>query len=167
MMSTLESQIGEAERCTQDKVIDLFEGRLGYEYLGKWEVTEAELARTSPIEEDMLTRWLIKRGHTPQMASAAITELNRVRNSTSDLTDSNKAVYEKLYYGAKVSPGVGENYVTVHYIDWDNPLNNDFGIAEEVSMQRTETGMRRPDVVLYVNGIALGAISCPPSQSML
>lgn len=158
-MATQDSKVGEAERKTQDKVIDLFKDRLGYEYLGKWEVTEAELARTSPIEEDILSNWLInKQGYTHQMASAAITELNRVRNSTSDLVDSNKAVYEKLYYGAKVSPGVGENYVTVHYIDWDNPLNNDFGIAEEVSMQRTETGMRRPDVVLYVNGIALGVL---------
>lgn len=158
-MSTLESQIGEAERCTQDKVIDLFKDQLGYEYLGKWEVTEAELARTSPIEEDILSNWLIqKQGHSPQTASAAITELNRVRNSSSDLYESNKAVYVRLYYGAKVSPGIGENYETVHYIDWDNPLNNDFGIAEEVSMRSTETGMRRPDVVLYVNGIALGVL---------
>ena len=158
-MSTFESQIGEAERCTQDKVIDLFKDQLGYEYLGKWEVTEAELARTSPIEEDILSNWLIqKQGHSPQTASAAITELNRVRNSSSDLYESNKAVYERLYYGAKVSPGIGENYETVHYIDWDNPLNNDFGIAEEVSMRSTETGMRRPDVVLYVNGIALGVL---------
>ena len=154
-MGNNHSQVGDAERKTQNKVIRLFQDKLGYEYLGNWEVKDAAQARTTPIEEGILNNWLIKQGHTPQMASAAITELNRVRNSSSDLFESNKAVYERLYYGAKVSPGIGENTVTVSYIDWENPLNNHFGIAEEVAMQRTESGMRRPDVVLYVNGIAL------------
>ena len=154
-MSNNHSQVGDAERKTQNKVIRIFQDKLGYEYLGNWEVKDADQARTTPIEEEILNNWLIKQGHTPQMASAAITELNRVRNSSSDLFESNKAVYERLYYGAKISPGIGENTVTVSYIDWENPHNNHFGIAEEVAMRRTESGMRRPDVVLYVNGIAL------------
>ena len=157
-MSNNNTEVGAAEKKTQNKVIAFFENELNYKYLGNWEVKDEELARKSPIEEDILESWLLRQGYSAQMASAAITELNRVRNSSSDLYESNKAVYERLYYGAKVSPGIGENYETVHYIDWDNPLNNDFGIAEEVSMKRTETGMRRPDVVLYVNGIALGVL---------
>lgn len=154
-MSNNNSEVGTAERVTQNKVIALFQNKLKYTYLGKWEVTDEMQARTCPIEEDILKSWLLRQGHTEQRVSAAITELKRVRNSSSDLFESNKAVYEKLYYGAKVSSGIGENNVTVHYIDWDNPLNNDFGIAEEVSIKRIGSGMRRPDVVLYVNGIAL------------
>lgn len=150
--------IGEPERNTQDKVVALFRDKLGYEYLGHWGVADAGLARRSPIEEGILERWLLQQGHTPQMASAAITELNRVRNSSSDLSECNRLVYEKLYYGAKVSPGIGENKATVPYIDWEHPLNNCFGIAEEVAVQRTESGIRRPDVALYVNGIAVGIL---------
>lgn len=157
-MNTAESQVGEAERKTQDKVIGLFRDQLGYEYLGKWEVTDAEQARTSPVEEYILERWLMRQGHSQRMVAAAITKLNQVRNSISNLADCNKAVYELLYYGAKVSPGIGENNVTVAFIDWKNPQNNHFGIAAEVAVRRTDRGMRRPDVVLYVNGIALGVL---------
>jgi type I restriction enzyme, R subunit len=41
-------------------------------------------------------------------------------------------------------------------IDWEKPLNNDFAVAEEVTVEGVNT--KRPDVVLYVNGIALGVL---------
>ena len=41
-------------------------------------------------------------------------------------------------------------------IDWDNFAANDFAIAEEVSINGEHK--KRPDVVLYVNGIALGVL---------
>ena len=56
----------------------------------------------------------------------------------------------------KVRPDVGEQNVTVWLIDWKNPGNNDFGIAEEVTVRGENT--KRPDLVLYVNGIALGVL---------
>ena len=40
--------------------------------------------------------------------------------------------------------------------DWHNPENNDFAVAEEVTVVGANT--KRPDVVLYVNGIALGVL---------
>ena len=49
-----------------------------------------------------------------------------------------------------------EQTVTVWLIDWDNPENNDFAVAEEVTVAGPNT--KRPDVVLYVNGIALGVL---------
>ncbi len=36
------------------------------------------------------------------------------------------------------------------------PLNNDFAIAEEVTIKGVHK--KRPDIVIYVNGIALGVI---------
>ena len=56
----------------------------------------------------------------------------------------------------KVRPGVGQQTVTVWLIDWKNPGNNHFGIAEEVTVAGKNT--KRPDLVLYVNGIALGVL---------
>lgn len=156
--NTSQSQIGSRERETQDKVISLFREKLGYEYLGNWDVTEFEAARKSPIEENILQAWLLGQRYDRPIVAKAIEELNRARSCSNELTDNNYAAYEKLYYGAKISMGAGKNNITVKYIDWDHPERNRFGVAEEVSVQRVITGTRRPDVVLYVNGIAVGTL---------
>ncbi|MFW9594714.1 MAG: type I restriction endonuclease subunit R, partial [Macromonas sp.] len=63
-----------------------------------------------------------------------------------------------------VQPGMGENHVTVWLIDWHHPEANDFGVAEEVTVQGADllnaakAATKRPDVVLYVNGMALGVL---------
>src|SRR5690606_30312151 len=46
---------------------------------------------------------------------------------------------------------------TIFPIDWKNWANNEFGIAEEVTLTKGQH-IRRPDIVLYVNGIALGVL---------
>jgi len=61
-----------------------------------------------------------------------------------------------LRYGVKVKPEVGENTETVWLIDWKNPLANHFAIADEVTVSGQHD--KRPDIVLYVNGIALGVL---------
>ncbi len=84
-------------------------------------------------------------------------ELNTVAGAqTRSLYDINKEVYSLLRYGVQVRAEVSENTQTVWLIDWKNPLNNDFAIAEEVTVKGEHT--KRPDVVLYVNGIALGVL---------
>ena len=72
------------------------------------------------------------------------------------LYDANFEVYELLRYGVKVRPDVSEQHKTVWLIDWDNPENNDFGIAEEVALRGKNS--KRPDLVLYINGIAIGVL---------
>jgi type I restriction enzyme R subunit len=44
----------------------------------------------------------------------------------------------------------------VWLIDWEHPDKNHFAIAEEVSVKGELT--KRPGIVLYVNGIALGVL---------
>jgi type I restriction enzyme R subunit len=73
------------------------------------------------------------------------------------LYDVNREVYGLLRYGIKVRPDVGEQYITVWLIDWKNFESNDFAIAEEVTIVGEEN-TKRPDIVLYVNGIALGVL---------
>lgn len=51
---------------------------------------------------------------------------------------------------------MGENAQTVQLINWKQPLENDFAIAEEVTIKGENS--KRPDLVLYVNGIALGVL---------
>ncbi len=43
---------------------------------------------------------------------------------------------------------VGEHHITVSLIDWNTPGNNDFAVAEEVTVVGENT--KRPDIVLYV-----------------
>ena len=72
------------------------------------------------------------------------------------LYEANQKTYELFRYGVKVLREVGEQKQTVRLIDWDNPFTNDFAVAEEVTIVGQHT--RRPDIVLYVNGIALGVL---------
>ena len=60
----------------------------------------------------------------------------------------------------KVKADVGENTQTVWLIDWKNPQNNHFAIAEEVTVKGADAkaNTKRPDIVIYVNGIALGVL---------
>ena len=60
----------------------------------------------------------------------------------------------------KVKAEIGENNETVWLIDWKNPEANHFAIAEEVTVAGSDAKAhaKRPDIVLYVNGIALGVL---------
>ena len=147
------STVGQIERATQDRVVKLFREQLGYKYLGNWE----EHPNNSNIEKTYLRPFLKRQGYSDTLIRKALFELNKVAgDQTRSLYDINKAVYGLLRYGVQIKAEVGENTQTVWLIDWKNPLNNDFAIAEEVTVKGEHT--KRPDVVLYVNGIALGVL---------
>jgi len=154
------ARIGQREIATQKRIIKLFKDDLGYRYLGDWK----EKPRTSPIELDILEVWLTEQGHSEAIIARALRELDRASalGDGKNLYDANKAVYSLLRYGIKVSEGAGEQNRTISLIDWENPDANDFAIAEEVSVKGENT--KRPDLVLYVNGIALGVIELKRSS---
>lgn len=145
--------VGQIERLTQNRVVALFQKQLGYDYLGNWEDRE----NNSNIEEDILRKYLTERGYSQTLIGKAIYELTQAAtNQSKNLYDINKDVYTLLRYGVKVKEDVGENTRTVWLIDWKNPDKNYFAIAEEVTVRGENK--KRPDVVQYVNGIALGAL---------
>ncbi|MGB5008741.1 MAG: HsdR family type I site-specific deoxyribonuclease, partial [Candidatus Dechloromonas phosphoritropha] len=78
------------------------------------------------------------------------------------LYDNNKAVYSLLRYGVQVQAAAGENTETVWLIDWNDPTQNDFAIAEEVTLHGNH--VRRPDLVLYINGIAVAVVELKNSR---
>ncbi len=144
--------IGKPERATQNRVIRLFTEQLGYRYLGN-----RSERRNSNIEEDLLRGWLGKRGQSPEQISRALDLLGReANNATRSLYDNNRAVYSLLRYGVKVKLAASEDTEDVWLIDWDHPEANDFAIAEEVTLSGNHE--RRPDLVIYVNGLAVGVI---------
>ncbi len=150
------STVGQIEKKTQARIVELFQSRLQYDYLGHW----AERDNRN-IETDILRAWLIKQNIETGLINKALFELEKIAgDSSKHLYDRNKAAYQLLRYGIKVQPVMGENHVTVFLIDWKNAENNHFAFAEEVSVQAIDAkaSTKRPDIVIYINGIALGVL---------
>jgi len=148
------STVGERERRTQQRVVAFLRDALDYDYLGDWH----RRADNRNIESTYLTAWLQRQGHGEKLIGKVLYELEKAAalGGSSTLFEANRDVYGLLRYGVKVQPDVGEQNVTVWLIDWTNPANNDFALAEEVTVEG-EHG-KRPDIVLYVNGIAIGIL---------
>ena len=149
------STVGERELRTQLRVVDFFRDELGYAYLGHWK----NRPDNGNVERALLTDWLERKGHGSKVIDKALFELDKAvaLGGGKTLYDANREVYGLLRYGVKVRPAAGGKAVTVWPIDWSNPGGNDFAIAEEVTVTAGENA-RRPDLVLYVNGIALGVL---------
>lgn len=145
--------VGKPERVTQERLIALFRDELKYRYLGDW----SERPNNSNIEEGLLADYLKGAGYPPEQISRAAHLLKaEANNPNRSLYDNNKAVYSLLRYGVPVKIEAGKVAETVNLINWTAPEKNDFAIAEEVTLSGNHE--RRPDIVLYVNGIAIGAI---------
>lgn len=144
-------QIGQIERITQDRVVKLFQEKLAYRYLGNWQ----DRADNSNIEVEILTQHL-KNKYSNAVIQKAIDKLEKTANQNKRLYDINKEVYSMLYYGVNILPEIGAQKETVSLINWQEPHKNDFAIAEEVSIIGKHN--KRPDIVLYVNGIALAVL---------
>ena len=143
------SQVGQIERKTQDRII-----------LGNWETRE----NNANCEVELLTENLRDRGYDENLISRTI---DKVKSEASlgggrSLYEANRDVYSLLRYGVKVRPGIGEQTETVWLIDWANPGANNFAVAEEVTIAGSHT--KRPDLVIYVNGIALATVELKRSK---
>lgn len=153
------SEVGQSERATQNRVVQLFQQQLDYTYLGNWHKRD----NNSNVESDLLTTFLRdtqKYNHT--IINQAIDELNKLnQDTTKNLYDVNKEIYGLLRYGVNINPEAGEKTQSVYLINWQEPLKNNFYIAEEVSIKGEND--KRPDIVLYINGIALAVLELKSS----
>ncbi len=154
------SDVGQIERKAQERVVGLFRDQLDYDYLGNWEYREGN----SNIETELLVQNLKARGYDDNLITRTLDQLGKAASvgAGHDLYEANRDVYQLLRYGVKVKPGVGEQTETVWLIDWAHPDANHFVVVEEVTVLGQHT--KRPDVVLYVNGIALATIELKRSK---
>jgi type I site-specific restriction-modification system R (restriction) subunit len=111
------SIVGQIEKKTQQRVVNLFREQLGYDYLGDW--TEREGNKN--IEEDLLRTFLReKQGYDDGLITRALHLLDKAAGDTSrSLYDRNRAVYDLMRYGAIRTQ---EKY----YLTWKegNPVEN-------------------------------------------
>lgn len=160
----MDSHIGEPERPVQNRLLALFKEKLKYEYLGNYEYRTCN----RNIERKLLFDYLMStKKWSKDEAKRAITKLEKEAYCTpQNMQEKNEKVYSLLRYGVNVSPDVGTKKITVNLINWEHPDKNQFYIAEEVTINSStpDSFTKRPDLVIYVNGIALAVIELKRSK---
>lgn len=148
------------ERKTQNRVVAFFKNALGYAYLGNWDTDR----KNSNIEKELLRNNLLKRGYTEGGISAALLKLEQAADTAgTTVIAANMRTYNLLRYPIAVQTSIEKPHENVRLIDWDKPENNDFALAEEVTLKGGYE--RRPDIVLYINGIAIAVLELKRSST--
>ena len=151
-------KVGQIERKTQDRIVKLFQDNLDYTYLGNWE----ERQENSNIEKELLQKYLKGKYHD-DLINKAISQLEKIAtNQSKSLYDINKEIYDFLRYGISVKENIKDKKQTIQLINWKEPEKNDFYIAEEVTVSGQNE--KRPDIIIYINGIALGVLELKRSK---
>lgn len=149
--------VGDIERLTQNRIVKgLFSNKesLDYSYIGN---LEDELDNSN-IRVETLKKYLLSAGYSNYLVNKAVEKvLEESKERNRDFYDANKEFYRLLRYGVNVKD---ENSIpkTVYLINWNQSEidRNIFEVAEEVTIIGAHE--KRPDVVVYVNGIALAVI---------
>ncbi|MEN9432539.1 MAG: hypothetical protein RLZZ422_128 [Pseudomonadota bacterium] len=148
------SNVSDPERITQNRVVKLLQNPLSYEYLGNWQ----DRPNNRNIETEYLRAWLQFRSIADDLINQAIYELDKLNalDDGNNLYAPNEAIYNLLRYGIKLKSTHSTHHQTLYLIDWQNPEKNHFAFAEEVTLKGRAD--KRPDLVFYINGIAIGVL---------
>jgi type I restriction enzyme R subunit len=145
---------------------------MGYEYVTPNEALELRGNRFGRVVlEDVLARQLPKfnqiefrgkkRAFSNRNIELAIDAITHV--PFDGLIKTNEQIYDLLTLGKALEQTIEGNKrsYTLHYIDWGNPKNNVYHVSDEFTVARSNSQKtRRPDIVLFVNGIPLVVIEC-------
>jgi type I restriction enzyme R subunit len=146
--------------------------KLGWEYLSPSQAMKLRGGKASSVLlEEVLIDWLRKhnsisfRGsEQPFTDSNIMAAVNALKDiSYEGLIRTNEKIYDLLSLG-KSLPQIVQGDLksfTIKYIDWAFPEHNVYQVTEEFAVERSGSyDTRRPDIVLFVNGIPLVVIEC-------
>jgi len=145
---------------------------LGWQYLTPDEALKLRGGKLSNVLlEGVLVPWLRKHNQVrfkgkelPFTEGNILSALQALKETPFDgLVRTNEKIYDLLCLGKSLQQSVDGDIksFTLHYIDWEHPENNVFHVTEEFAVERTGSHQtRRPDIVLFVNGIPFCVIEC-------
>ena len=147
-------------------------GKLGYRYLTPSENLALRGGRTSKlILEPVLREQLQEFNSITFKGQQYAFSDNNIQKAVQALTDipfdslmnTSEQVYDLLTLGKSLEQTI-DGYTksfSLHYIDWKHPENNVYHVCDEFVLERRNSKQnRRPDMVLFVNGIPLAVIEC-------
>ncbi len=145
---------------------------LGWQYLTPKEALDLRGGRLGGVLlEGVLADWLRKHNRVrfkgrelPFTEGNILSALQALKEVPFDgLVRTNEGIYDLLCLGKSLQQSVegDTKSFSMRYIDWDHPENNVFHVTEEFAVERAGSHQtRRPDIVLFVNGIPFGVIEC-------
>lgn len=149
---------------------------MGWEYLTPDEAIAHRGGRFSNVVlDDILQKWLrennrviFKGKELPFTEGNILSALQALKEIPYDgLVHTNEKIFDLLCLGKSLQQSVDGDIksFTIKYIDWEHPENNVYHVTEEFSVEKTGSHeTRRPDIILFVNGIPLGIIECKSPQ---
>ncbi len=143
-------KVGQTEKKTQSRIVKLFQS-LEWTYLGDW--TDRDDNRN--IEPELLCEYLADKYTEKQIKQAVSILQKSAVLAGRNFFEVNRDFYSLLRYGVNVKE-LGQKDKTVQIINWTEPEKNNFAIAEEVTVHGHVD--KRPDVMMYINGIAIGVL---------
>ena len=145
---------------------------LGYEYLTPGEASQARGGRLGGVVLDKVLTEQLRQMNTvrfrgrecPFSEGNILAAVQALKDVVEDgLLPTNEKVYDLLCMGKSLPQSIDGDTRSfqLHYIDWERPDNNVFHVTEEFVVERSGSHeTRRPDIVLFVNGIPLVVIEC-------
>jgi type I restriction enzyme R subunit len=143
---------------------------LGYKYLSPAEAMKERGGKNSEvILEKVLETWLRQNNRIIYKKKEYDFSPGSIRNAVRALKENipeglvrdNEKIYDLLCLGKSLEENMDgdRKSFSLKYIDWQQPENNVFHLVPEFEVARTRSdSTRRPDIVLFVNGIPFAVI---------
>ena len=160
------------EKTIQANTINLLKN-MGYTYISPEEMSQHRSSTNQVILKEILLKQLQKLNSFEYKGTQYPFSAKNIAKAVDDLDVSlneglmtaNQKISDQLLlgnsYSEELSDGVKKSF-SLHYIDYENPQNNLFHVTEEFVVDRINRQerekTRRPDLVLFVNGIPFGVI---------
>lgn len=145
---------------------------MGFNYLTRQEALKLRSGRLNQVILDgILVPWLRKNNIIRYKNENYRFTENNILNAVQSLKDviydgliiTNEKVYDLLCNGESFQQSIDGDIkgFTMKYIDWEHPEDNVYHVTEEFVVECTGSHQtRRPDIVLFINGIPMGIIEC-------
>ena len=137
---------------------------LGYNYISRSDVKKLRNDSTNQYILRSIAERALRKINSDEISEKsiidAVNDLENMKFKNAGVQKVSEQIYSNLLTGVSVSEFVNGRKTSpqLKLIDWSNIQNNEFHICVEFEI--SEDANRRPDIVLFVNGIPFAVIEC-------